>query len=634
MADVIQKLQLDWRAATSASFHEFEEELVSSSQLSSGGLRKSLTKDSLGELKTNLSETTTVWGSPCSSCSPSSTEDFPWSEPTSAIWKEEARLLLSTLREAQGYFERYHSGRAQSCSRKRVTIVASRPVRLSSRERKTQHSEEKNFEDLLLALKQQVQRLLNDLLQGLAACEQHLEHLRADLVSLEAYECPSSSPGRTTRELMRVDAVRSTCSDLKDRTRGWTCCAAHVSSQPESLQALTSFLEESFGTYEQLQHLCGVFDARRVEAVARAKAAIEAEAAGERSSAAGLLKEAMSPTGRVDFPCVTEICQRVADCPEEARGSADLIFSALAESENEEDESREIPRRKLKALTIAHELLYDAHVLAEFAARPLEPLRNLECLPQGSGLGEPAEETIRMLAHEVRCRVEAARQKEEEESRSKSRFATWTLPTLLSSFTSPPVMPAPALKRPSTAWSGSVSTTAVDEDHVWEGDSKGPHRGRAGVEFMAHRLRRWGSWHRLGSGNELALLDDTRRTFEQLSNTLKRLHEELDCLDDGSTGLQLGKELAIIPPLLYASVDIRDRSESWTDSITAALNEGKPSSEAPPDLWKLAAFFEEALDVASELHRQCRHYAELRDDAVDRAKFAIEAARAIAVGGG
>eukprot|EP00913_Durusdinium_trenchii_P029748 g27879.t1 len=126
--------------------------------------------------------------------------------------------------------------------------------------------------------------------------------------------------------------------------------------------------------------------------------------------------EALSPPSRVDFPRITEICQRVADRPDEAEQSAAMLWAALSSTEG----NSEVPRRQLKALTIAHELLYDDRVLAAFTEQDTEPLKGLESSSPGT-LGRAAEEAMRMLAAEVRRRVEEAREK-----RTSRRSLTWS----------------------------------------------------------------------------------------------------------------------------------------------------------------------------------------------------------------
>ncbi|CAE8591103.1 unnamed protein product, partial [Polarella glacialis] len=370
-----------------------------------------------------------------------------------------------------------------------------------------------------------------------------------------------SSPGRLRQELAQLDWVCDECDELQ----------VHAFGSLASKDALASFLEEA--------------------AVARAKAAIEAMDAEERASAAGLLAEALAPGSRVDFPCVTvtEICQRVADRPAESRRGMDLLFSALAGKLSADKAThQDARRRKLKALTIAHELLYDENVLQEFASRPLEPLILLESLAECSGLGEQAEETIRMLASEVRRRVEAKvllAEEEETIERSVHRAVTWAFPIPL-----------------------------------WDGEGQGSMRGRTGAEALAKHLRRWGSWNRWGLGwgssQEQLVLGDVRGgTFQKLVATLARLHEE---------------QLKQIAPLLLAASDVHVRAVTWGEAVASAQHRSSVAAtvlgavtgatKSSLDSKLLSDFLEEALAASDELKRRCYRFAAVRNEAVERAQ--------------
>lgn len=470
-----------------------------------------------------------------------------------------------------------------------------------------------------------VRSALKQMLQELKTFENRLLRLHVDLDCLDdgGADALFGSPGKLKADLVQLQHVTGVCAEFQARLKGWLRCSTQATGTSRGLDALTDFLGEALQVRDQMLTCCGEFAARRRAAVARAKAAIETADAEERASVSGLLQDALSPQSRIDFPRVTEICQRVADKPDEAGVSADVLFAALDQEETPEEapaEALERPRRKLKALTIAHELLYDERVLAEFATRPLEPLRSLESMPQGSGLGAPAEENIRMLASEVRKRVEDAQQRGL--CRSKRRAATFSFgyretcqPQLKHTTSTPPEC------------QGAVEEEAMP----WHGDGEGPLRGRAGVEALVRRLRRWGSWHRWGSCQEQLVLEETGQTFRTLVGALARLQEELDCLDDGSTGLPLHAALAALAPLVLAASDVQARALAWSQALAGAGSVAKPilgpgQDELPSlDTENLSEFLEEALAGGDELHRRLQHFAMLRHEAVERAKACIEA---------
>lgn len=471
-----------------------------------------------------------------------------------------------------------------------------------------------------------VRSALKQMLQEMKTFESRLLRLHVDLDCLDdgGADALFGSPGKLKAELAQLQHVTGVCAEFQARLKGWLRCSTQATGSSRGLDALAEFLGEALQVRDQMLTCCGEFAARRRAAVARAKAAIETADAEERASVSGLLQDALSPQSRIDFPRVTEICQRVADKPDEASVSADVLFAALDQAEAPEEapaEALERPRRKLKALTIAHELLYDERVLAEFATRPLEPLRSLESMPQGSGLGAPAEENIRMLASEVRKRVEDAQQRGLCR-RSKRRAATFSFGYRETS--------QPQLKH--TTSTPLECQGAVEEEPMpWHGDGEGPLRGRAGVEALVRRLRRWGSWHRWGSCQEQPILEETGQTFRTLVGSLARLQEELDCLDDGSTGLPLNAALAALAPLVLAASDVQARALAWSQALAAAgsvakLTLGPGQDELPSlDTESLADFLEEALAGGDELHRRLQHFTMLRHEAVERAKACIEA---------
>eukprot|EP00434_Breviolum_minutum_P013313 symbB.v1.2.011731.t1/scaffold699.1/size171451/8 len=106
------------------------------------------------------------------------------------------------------------------------------------------------------------------------------------------------------------------------------------------------------------------------------------------------LLRALAAGSHVDFPKVTEICDRVAKEPHEATEAVRLLAGAFAE--------KGPARRKLKALTIMNELLYNPRAVEElrqvFGVR--DSLWKLQAT-SNSGLGDASDEQIRMFATEV-----------------------------------------------------------------------------------------------------------------------------------------------------------------------------------------------------------------------------------------
>lgn len=105
--------------------------------------------------------------------------------------------------------------------------------------------------------------------------------------------------------------------------------------------------------------------------------------------------DALAAGSTVDFPKVTEICERVAKEPREATEAVRLLAGAFGDAAGP-------PRRKLKALTIMNELLYNPRAVEEM--RQVHAVRDTLWKLQATsntGLGDASDEQIRMFATEV-----------------------------------------------------------------------------------------------------------------------------------------------------------------------------------------------------------------------------------------
>lgn len=112
-------------------------------------------------------------------------------------------------------------------------------------------------------------------------------------------------------------------------------------------------------------------------------------------SAAGLVRIALLPGSNVNFPQITEICERIAAEPPETADAVGQLVSALWDVHADF-------RKKLKALTISNEMMYDENAVFTFQCVEglHEALAGLRAV-RDTGLGEPMDANIRMLATEV-----------------------------------------------------------------------------------------------------------------------------------------------------------------------------------------------------------------------------------------
>eukprot|EP00927_Polykrikos_kofoidii_P083617 TRINITY_DN8614_c0_g1_i1.p1 TRINITY_DN8614_c0_g1~~TRINITY_DN8614_c0_g1_i1.p1 ORF type:complete len:664 (+),score=171.25 TRINITY_DN8614_c0_g1_i1:78-2069(+) len=491
--------------------------------------------------------------------------------------------------------------------------------------------------------------ILKSLCMMLESFDRRLRQLRVDLECLDDGDAESlfDTPGWLQVEICTIDNVSGAVLDLHASAKTWYGhVKAHLCSGLDSASEVTidttanalhmstssvvAFVDESVVAFNDLQRRVGSVAARRRAAVARARAAIETLAAEERSSACALLAKAMEPANHVDFVCITEVCQRVADRPAEAADAVKFLVSALLSEDC---------RIALKALTIINEMLYDRHALMELAAMndaallPLQILRKRR-LAEDTGHGRATGECIRMLATEVerkiiesrslgigrgsRARGGGGRDGSDDNISSDSAAGTTTVLSHI-------------FERASTSGRalfqqfGWLQTRAAASRIVaWNGDGEGALRGRAGAASLALRLRAAHSRRSIiqWAGASSANVHDVFHTFSAYAARLAKLHEELDCLNDSSIGLSLDVELHRIASLILAATDVQARAQDWQGAFQH--NQSSPKSPAARAV-QLADFFEEAVASADELERCLVGLFEVRRKVVERAKATIEA---------
>mmetsp|Transcript_69673 Transcript_69673/g.167239 ORF Transcript_69673/g.167239 Transcript_69673/m.167239 type:complete len:185 (-) Transcript_69673:29-583(-) len=113
------------------------------------------------------------------------------------------------------------------------------------------------------------------------------------------------------------------------------------------------------------------------------------------ASAAGLARKALRPGSTVNFPQITEICERIQAAPAEVEDTVRVLAYCLSDVHSPF-------RTKLKALTISNEMMYDDRAVAAF--RMVNGFQdNLGVLraARDTGLGTATDENIRMLATEI-----------------------------------------------------------------------------------------------------------------------------------------------------------------------------------------------------------------------------------------
>jgi hypothetical protein len=118
-------------------------------------------------------------------------------------------------------------------------------------------------------------------------------------------------------------------------------------------------------------------------------------------SAPELLAEALAGLRHMDFPMVTSICERACgDCQE----MSDLVELVVASLEKPDDDLAVI----LKALTVAHELLYDDNACLVLLDAPgfLQALQSTKLRAVTAAQPGPAAESVGLLSAELWRRLQ------------------------------------------------------------------------------------------------------------------------------------------------------------------------------------------------------------------------------------
>jgi len=121
------------------------------------------------------------------------------------------------------------------------------------------------------------------------------------------------------------------------------------------------------------------------------KAGVQEE---DLASAEMLVHNALQPESNVDFPQITELCERLEAHPGEITPAITLLVAVLGGPSDF--------CTKLKALTIMNEMLYNRQAVETFCSLPglrhsLKVLQNT----RDAGLAPPVAEGIRMLSTEI-----------------------------------------------------------------------------------------------------------------------------------------------------------------------------------------------------------------------------------------
>jgi len=368
-------------------------------------------------------------------------------------------------------------------------------------------------------------------------------------------------------------------------------------------------LEEAVQAMRMLQTEVSTLRALRRTIAMRMKAGLEAKAAAEAASAHGLLAKALRPGELINFPVVTEICERVEGDVEELSAVGKLLQAALQDGKADASQ-------KLKALTVMHEMLYDQSACSAFAGMPnlMQAVRAVHhwraSADNPSHSSGPAEDSMRLLAAEIVRRLS-----DEAAPLTPSSAANQlTSPLQWLSLWSPKQSDAEA-----EGGAGSAGKAGVLQEQASSWTAQ-----RAVCQEVSRQLRR----HlRVPSrAGAPGVLDGLYRCLEELSWSLARLQEELQCLDDGASGSEalrgFEQSLAELASTREAAVDLQDRAIEWKCKFVCRPDEDAQKCWAAP----LASFLQEAVTVGDRLLAGLTLAAQRRNAVVALLQVSIESA--------
>ena len=304
-------------------------------------------------------------------------------------------------------------------------------------------------------------------------------------------------------------------------------------SWPDPMKVVSE-LEKGKAKLEEFQTFANKVSAQRRVFVARLKAVVEARAATEAVSATTLLAEALQPGKRLDFPLVTELCDRATSDQSELTQVAETLEVFL--------ESRDIPTR-LKVLTIINELLYDDAARQAFASRETFLRLGQASTDEANMALELAVCNANLLASEISRRLSS------EVAVVQAVQAGCFHGSLQGT--------------PNSSWLTSVIRTPERQDAQLEPLSWS--RTRSAISVLEIGIRSGTA----SAADVIAVLDQTYRSFEHSTRSIVRLQESMEHAFDDDF-----KEL--INGYLLSASHVQSSALEWKCQVVDAADTAAP----------------------------------------------------------
>lgn len=306
--------------------------------------------------------------------------------------------------------------------------------------------------------------------------------------------------GETHQALTAAKALAKKCQSTAD---GMLLPDSSWQRQWPDPRIVVQELERGSNKLKTFQEDASKISAQRRVFVARLKAVVEARAATEAVSATTLLADALTPGKRLDFPLVTEICERATSDASELAQVAETLEAML--------QSQHLPTR-LKVLTIANELLYDdsaCQTLASKAAFLNVDLAEHDPEEEPNMALELAAANANILASEISRRLASVAVAVHGSCFSFKSAAASTS----------------SLGGSATSWLASVARTPERQDAQLEPLSWA--RTRSAIRALELRVRS----STASAEDAIGVLDQTYRSFEHTTGSILRLQGASEAAD-------------------------------------------------------------------------------------------------------
>jgi len=300
-----------------------------------------------------------------------------------------------------------------------------------------------------------------------------------------------------------------------------------------------------------------------------------------------LLSQTLGQYHRVDFPTVTEICERLACNASDLAAVVQLLTSVLQEEQTDIS-------RQLKALTVAHELLYDDAARQALVSTPgfMEALSRPYMgadIVKGRETHGLAAESSALLAEEIRRRLSL----ESMPTSPSKNGSSWSRNPVRAALAA--LSLAPGQGKTAAAAVPTLCRQVIDKDAAWS-------ECRCSIEAIVAEVRKYRRAPRVVDAS--SVLDDVFRCFERATSCLTRAPRQREACHNGAKAACQDDVAELTNTILLAADNVQNSVVEWKCKLLempANLNDEKNEPSGVPQWSTYVAFLDEALTVGDSL---------------------------------